>query len=165
MQCSTSGGTNLLGRWDFNNIPLNEDKQYVVTGFAIPSTMPVADFSAWFRDSASQPLWDSIAIRSVRVEKATTFSGSVTISDMATAADVTAASFQSSDVTLISAANFLLPATAIISLGLPAVTAGMPLLLINTPYISNRTTSGFTINLFLKPGTGNSITIPYTITY
>ncbi|MEV4885286.1 hypothetical protein MRBLMN1_003822 [Chitinophaga ginsengisegetis] len=165
MQCSSSGGTNLLGRWDFSNIPLNEDKQYVVTGFAIPSTMPVADFSAWFRDNANQPLWDNIAVRSVRVEKATTFSGTVTISDMDTFADVTASSFQSSDVTLVSYPNFLLPGTAIISLGLPVVTASMPLLLINTPYISNRTTSGFTINLFLKPGTGNSVTIPYTITY
>lgn len=165
MQCSASGGTNLLGRWDFSNIPLNEDKQYVVTGFAIPSTMPVADFSAWFRDNANQPLWDNIALRSVRVEKATSFTGSVTISDTATSADVTASSFQSSDVTLISAANFLLPATAVISLGLPIVDAGTPMPPIITPYISNRTINGFTINLLLKPGTGNSVTIPYTITY
>lgn len=165
MQCSTSGGTNLLGRWDFSNIPLNEDKQYTVTGFAVPSTMPVADFSAWFRDNANQPLWDNIAVRSVRVEKAVTYSNAVTISDDNTTADVTPANFSSSDTTLISAANFLLPATASISFGTPLVTAGPLTIDPGIPYLSNRTTTGFTVNLRSAPGVGNSITIPYTVTY
>lgn len=165
MQCSTSGGTNLLGRWDFSNIPLNEDKQYTVTGFAVPSTMPVADFSAWFRDNANQPLWDNIAVRSVRVEKALSYSNAVSISNDDTTATITAADFGSTDTTLISAANFLLPATAVISFGTPLVTAGPLTLDPGTPYITARTSTGFTVNLRTAPGAGNSITIPYTVTY
>ncbi|MCF3111255.1 glycoside hydrolase family 55 protein [Niabella sp. CC-SYL272] len=165
MQCSTNGGSNLLGRWDFSNIPLNEDRQYTVTGFAVPSSMPVADFSAWFRDNANQPLWDNIAVRSVRVEKALSYSNAVSISGDSTTATITAADFCSTDTTVISAANFLLPATAIISFGTPLVTAGPLTLDPGTPYITARTNTGFTVNLRTAPGAGNSITIPYTVIY
>jgi hypothetical protein len=165
IQCSTNGGTNLVGRWDLSNIPLNEDRRYVITGFSIPASFPLTDFSAWFRANANVSLWDSIAVRSIRVERATSFSGFITIADAATSAAVTSARFKSEDVTEISAGNFLLPASAVISLGTPLITAGTITAYTGTAYISTRTNAGFTISLSTAPGTGNTVTIPFTITY
>jgi hypothetical protein len=165
IQCSTNGGTNLVGRWDLSNIPLNEDRQYVITGFAVPATFPLTDFSAWFRANANISLWDSIAVRSIRVERAAGYSGAITISDTSTSANVTSARFKSADVTEISAGNFLLPATASISLGIPSITAGAIGAYTGTAYISARSTSGFTISLSAAPGAGNTVTVPFEVTY
>jgi hypothetical protein len=154
-----------VGRWDLSNIPLNEDRQYVITGFSIPATFPLTDFSAWFRANANISLWDNIAVRSIRVQRATEFSGSIPISDAATSANVTSAQFKSSDVTEISGGHFLLPASAIISLGTPLVTAGTITAYAGTAYISARTDSGFTISLSTAPGTGNTVTVPFEVAY
>lgn len=150
---------------DLSNIPLNEDRQYVITGFAIPSTFPLTDFSAWFRANANISLWDNIAVRSIRVERATGYSGAITISDTAVSANVTSAQFKSADVTEISAGNFLLPASAVISLGTPLITAGATGPYTATAYISARTISGFTISLSVAPGAGNTVTVPFEVTY
>lgn len=165
IQCSTNGGTNLVGRWDLSNIPLNEDRQYVITGFAIPATFPLTDFTAWFRANANVSLWDNIAVRSIRVERATGYAGAITISDTAVSANVTSAQFKSADVTEVSAGNFLLPASAIVSLGTPLITAGAVGAYAGTAYISARTISGFTISLTAAPGAGNTVTVPFEVKY
>lgn len=165
IQCATNAGTNLIGRWDLPNIPLNEDRQYVITGFSIPTNFPITDFSAWFKDSANQSLWDNIVVRSIRVERAVSFSGAVTIANTATAVNVTAAHFRTSDITTVSGGALLLPANAAISLGTPLVTGGDLTPEPGMPYITARTTSGFTINLPAEPGAGRTVTIPFTVTF
>ncbi|MES1249579.1 MAG: hypothetical protein ABUL46_02800, partial [Chitinophaga rupis] len=137
----------------------------VITGFAIPSTFPLTDFSAWFRANANISLWDNIAVRSIRVERAGGYAGAITISDTATSANVTSAQFKSADVTEISAGNFLLPASAIISLGTPLITTGTVTAYTGAAYISARTAAGFTITLTAAPGSGNTLTIPFEVKY
>lgn len=165
IECAITGGTNLVGRWDMLNIPLNEDRTYTITGFAVPAIFPLADFSAWFRASANVSLWDGIAVRSIRVEKATSFTGAVTITGAATTANVGAAQFLGADISTVSSLNFLLPAAATISLGTPVITAGTITAYTGTAWITGRTNAGFTVNLSAAPGTGNTVTIPFSVTY